>query len=423
MDRRSFNKGAALGCGIMLLKPRTAFSYQANSTVHLALLGCGLRGTAVATSFVKNTNTRLVALADLFPDQLAKARTHFDGLGSSLGHSPIASHNLFTGEQAAQAVAACKDVDAVQISTPPWFHVDHLGIVVRSGKHAYCEKPLGVDVPQTRRALEIGAMAEGKLSLEVGFQLRSAPPFAAAVDRIHKGAIGKVAVIDAHYNAPAPTYLEMPNISPDELRIRRWKWDRVLSGGNLLEQGIHVLDMCNWVQNKHPQSAIANGGRTVISHEGDSWDNYQVIYSYPEDSRVAFSSTQFGERSWGFDVKERIFGSDGIAEIAYSGPVKIVGQQSWSWSQPPAGQEPSAAFPSNGAFSDNLAQADSEKEKSFIDSIVSGKFHNQAKHGVESTLTAMLGRQAAEKKQSISWDELLQSNEELRLNINMKQFS
>ena len=72
-------------------------------------------------------------------------------------------------------------VDAVQISTPPFFHVEHLDGIVSAKKHAYCEKPVGVDIPQTRRALEIGKKHDGKVSMAVGFQIRSAPPVSRAL--------------------------------------------------------------------------------------------------------------------------------------------------------------------------------------------------------------------------------------------------
>ena len=78
MDRRKFLVGSAAASGLMFVKPETAFGYQANSAVRYALLGCGNRGTSVATSFAKNTSARVVALADLFPDQLEKGKAHFD---------------------------------------------------------------------------------------------------------------------------------------------------------------------------------------------------------------------------------------------------------------------------------------------------------------------------------------------------------
>ena len=145
MNRRQFlQTGSA--CGLLLLKSRTAFSYQANSAVRLGLLGCGNRGTAVATSFSNSTTAQVVALADIFPDKLALGRTHFDELNSSLGRQPIDSKLLFQGPHAFEQLVAAKDVDLIQISTPPFFHVQHLEAAVAAGKHVYCEKPVGVDV-------------------------------------------------------------------------------------------------------------------------------------------------------------------------------------------------------------------------------------------------------------------------------------
>jgi myo-inositol 2-dehydrogenase/D-chiro-inositol 1-dehydrogenase len=97
VDRRAFIGGTAAASGLLLLKPRTAFGYEANSAVRLALLGCGVRGTTVATSFANNTSARIVALADLFPDQLEKAKEHFDGVAAQLGYAGIESKMMFRG--------------------------------------------------------------------------------------------------------------------------------------------------------------------------------------------------------------------------------------------------------------------------------------------------------------------------------------
>jgi hypothetical protein len=70
-----------------------------------------------------------------------------------------------------------------------------------------------------------------------------------------------------------------------------------------------------------------------------------------------------------------------------------------------------------GVFHSALEHADAEKEKSFIDSITSGKFHNQAATGAESALTAILGRTAAYTGREITWDELLASNQTYDLEL------
>ncbi len=101
MNRRKFlESGAGTASALLLLKPLTAFGYQANSAVRHGLLGCGNRGSAVATSFSKSTSAQVVALADLFPDKLAEGRDRFDRLNTSLGRQPIDSKLLFHGPPA-----------------------------------------------------------------------------------------------------------------------------------------------------------------------------------------------------------------------------------------------------------------------------------------------------------------------------------
>ncbi len=418
MDRRKFLVGSAAASGLMFVKPETAFGYQANSAVRYALLGCGNRGTSVATSFAKNTSARVVALADLFPDQLEKGKAHFDQINQSLGYA--GPELQFRGYKAFEELAASPHVDAVQISTPPWFHVQHLDAMVRGNKHAYCEKPVGVDIAQTKQALEIAKRVDGKVSVDVGFQIRSAPPFVEIVRRIHNGDLGKIASITAYYNAPPAVEHDYPSASADEQQIRNWLWYRNLSGDILVEQNIHVIDICNWILQSHPIKAVTTGGRNIINHPGDCWDNYQVSFTYPDDVHLSFSSTQFCPGHW-FDVSERVFGSKGIAEAPYSGPLRIIGDNAWAWSS--STTQPTGSFAANGAFSDNLAQADSEKDKGFIESITSGKFHNQIATGVETARSCMLGRMAGQLKREVTWDELLAHGEEYHLDINMSQFT
>lgn len=407
----------------MLLKARTAFGYEANSAVRIGLLGCGSRGTTVATSFAKNTPARIVALADLFPDQLAAGKAHFDEVNASLGVPAIDPSLMFRGPHAFEELAASGAIDSVQISTPPWFHVQHLEAAIAAGKHAYCEKPMGVDVAQAKQALEIGKRAKGKVSLDVGFQVRSAPPIAEVVRRIHAGDLGKLVCIEAHYNAPNAVSHTGANWSPDEFRLRNWLWDRVLSGDIIVEQNIHVIDLCNWIIGSHPLKAAATGGRNVLTHQGDTWDNYEVIYTYPGDVRVIFASTQWGTNGF-FDVTERIFGEKGIAEAPYSGPVRIIGDNAWAWSNNEAPQNAApSTFAANGAFNDNLEFADREKDRAFIESIVSGKFHNQAQDGVDSALSAMLGRMAGQRGHEVTWEEQLRHGEQFTMNIDLKQFA
>jgi myo-inositol 2-dehydrogenase/D-chiro-inositol 1-dehydrogenase len=427
MDRRELiQTGAAAAASLTLLKPLTAFGYAANSTVRHGLLGCGNRGTSVANSFSQNTSAQIAALADLFPDQLAAGRSHFDQLNASLGRPPIDGKLLFHGPHAFEQLAASPDVDMIQISTPPFFHVQHLEAAVASGKHVYCEKPVGIDIRQASHALEIAKRVKSTQSVDVGFQCRNAPPIAAIAERIKAGALGKIALVAGIYYAPASTEKTHPGISADEYRLRNWLWDRALSGDILVEQNIHIIDLSNWLIGAHPLKATATGGRNILTHFGDCWDNYQVDFTYPGDAHLSFSSTQFGVDGV-FDAGLRLFGANGSATVPYSGPVQITGKQAWAWQDPssssPAPASGTGKFAANGAFSDNLAFADRDKERTFIESITSGNSHNQIAAGVETALSCMLGRMAGLERREVSWDELLMHGETYDLGFSMDQFA
>jgi predicted dehydrogenase len=410
MGRREFMGTAAAAATFTILKPELVRGTAANSAVRVGLLGCGGRGTADASDLVESAGARVVALADLFPDQLAAARKTFDQLGQSKGHAAIDASQLFVGPKAYEQIVASKQVDAVVITTPPYFHPQHLEAAVAAGKHIYCEKPVAVDVPGAKRVIRAGEKAQGRLSLDVGFQIRNAPPFVELTKRIHAGALGKIVCGQAYYYTGAIDRPAWPNASPTEVRLRNWVYDRVLSGDILVEQNIHVIDVCNWVLQGHPLKAAATGGRKVRSDSGDAWDHFVVEFTYPDDVHVSFNSTQF-EKGW-WDVCERFFGSKGVSEAHYSSPVRLYGDEPWDWQTGGAApKEDAEKFSTAGTFHGALDEADAEKHKAFIESITSGNFHNQAAQGAESALSAMLGRTAAYTGQAVTWDELVGSNE------------
>jgi hypothetical protein len=124
------------------------------------------------------------------------------------------------------------------------------------------------------------------------------------------------------------------------------------------------------------------------------------------------------------DVSIRLFGAQGVAELHYKGVVGIYGERPWEWEGSVGPASPkrghaniySADFDSSaekaaGIFHDALEHADAQKEKSFIASITSGKFHNQAATGAETALSTILGRQAAYQHKEMTWDELLASDQ------------
>jgi predicted dehydrogenase len=268
--------------------------------------------------------------------------------------------------------------------------------------------------------MELGKKAEGRLSLDIGFQIRYAPPYVEMVKRIHAGAIGKIAQASTYYHATTLTYPpRRPDASPLELRIRNFYWDRVLSGDIITDQSIHVIDICNWVLKNHPLKAVGAGGRKVRDDWGNTLDHIDVIFTYPDNVHVSLNHTQFGDSFW--DVAERFLGSKGVSESHYSGIVGIYGDEPWSWDGGGSPISPSTniyalakrggAEQAAGTFHGALDEADPEKTKAFVDSILTGKYHNQAAQGAETTLSAILGRMAIYSGREVTWDEVLASEQ------------
>jgi myo-inositol 2-dehydrogenase/D-chiro-inositol 1-dehydrogenase len=408
MGRRKFLGTAAAVGGVMFIPAGRVWGSEANSQVRVGLLGCGGRGTEDATNLFETGGARVVALADMFQDQLDVARASFDKMQSAKGYAAIDGGQCFVGPRAYETMAHSKEVDAIVIATPPYYHPAHLEAVVAAGKHVYCEKPVAVDVPGAKKVLEIGKRAEGKLSLDVGFQIRDCPPFVELVKRIHGGALGNIVCGEAHYLSG---YLDRPKwekSSPAERRLRNWVYDRVLSGDIIVEQNIHVIDICNWILKGHPVKCAGTGGRSGRPVDGDVFGNYNVVFTYADGIDVTFSSTQFAKGWW--DVTERFFGTKGTSQSPYSGPLGIWGDEAWQTPLIPAKDD--QGFSATGKFTSNLEFADAEKKKAFVESITSGKFHNQAEKGVESAVSCMMARTAAYTGREVTWEEQWKSKEE-----------
>src|SRR5580765_3571960 len=207
LNRRKFLGLAATTAGAMFIKPELVFGTAANSAVRVGLLGCGGRGTENAKTLIETGGARVTALADLFQDQLDAAKTRLDEIQQGKGYATLDTSQLFPGPNAYHEIAASKEVDAIVVATPPYFHPQHLDAAVAAGKHVYLEKPVAVDVPGALKVAEIGKRAQGKLSLDVGFQIRDCPPFVELVKRIHGGSLGRIVCAEAHY---LTGYLDTP---------------------------------------------------------------------------------------------------------------------------------------------------------------------------------------------------------------------
>ena len=418
-SRRSFLKTTTAGISVMSAK--TAFGASANSTVNLGIIGCGKRGIHVGLSFMEHTKAKVTAIADLFEDRLAEGESRLDESLVKHGYPKLKQTHKLLGSHACGELFGLKDVDAVLIATPHYQHPEQLSAAVDAGKHVFLEKPVAVDVNGCRKIIWAGRKAMGRLSIAVGFQIRHATPFTGMVERIHDGALGDMVMGQTYYLAGGPTRTAPPGVSPEERRIRLWALDRALSGDNILLQGVHVIDTCNWVLGSHPVKASGMCGRKGRDDSGDNNSYFLVNYEYPGPIPLSFQSQQFNP-GYG-DVCERFFGTKGIAESHYTGGVFIKGEHEWDSGVVRGTREQvSAKDWEAGAFKSALEDADPNKQKAFIDSITTGNYINEAQSGAESTLSAILGTTAAYSGEDITWDEMLASDEKIDPMVDLTQF-
>lgn len=392
--------------GLLILKPGLVRGSQNNSTVRMALFGCGGRGTEVAGGFTEHTSAQYVALGDLYQAQTEKTKQAIDKVAVKSGKAEIDSSKLFFGPDSLDKLCASRDIDAIHIATPPYFHPEHFAKAAASGKHIYLEKPVAVDVPGARSVIATGQKVGSKASVAVGFQLRHATPYVQLAERIRRGQMGDVVCGLSHYYATqAATHHDFDNASPNERRLRNWVHDKVLSGDILVEQNIHLIDFNNWILGAHPIKVSGTCGRKGRTDAGNCSSHFNVTFTYPGDVDVTLTSTQFGEGPW--DVAMRLFGVKGASLAKYDAPVNITGADPWEYpglGEP--GQVKDAAVAVTGKFNGALDDADAKKQQHFIASITEGKFINEAAQGTESTLCAILGRYAAYTERTWKWEEL-----------------
>jgi myo-inositol 2-dehydrogenase / D-chiro-inositol 1-dehydrogenase len=386
--RRSF-LGSAAG-GLLVLKPETVFGSQANSTIELGIIGAGGRGVWIGEHFREHTLTRIAAYADPFQDRLETAGQKYS----------VERSRLYRGVNGYKELLASR-VDAVAIESPPYFHPDQVSDSLAAGKHILLAKPAAVDVAGCMRILADGEKAKGKISFLVDFQARAREVFQEGARRVQAGEIGVPVLGQVYFHGGRLHPQDKPGNTEGEARLRNWVFDKVLSGDIIVEQSIHVLDMGNWYRNRRPVKAMGTGGQKGRTDVGDCWDHFIVAYEYADGAKVDFSAGQFTKGFSNFSA--RIYGTEGTLDTRYNGAVRITGDRPW------LGSEKDDTFV--GGTIDNL--------KAFINGIRDGKHVNNVAESVDSNLTAILGRMAAYNRTTVTWDEMMRSNEKLEANLKL----
>jgi len=133
-----------------------------------------------------------------------------------------------------QEVVASPDLDVVIVSTVNKFLAPISIAALQSGKHVLCEKPMGRNLVEAQQMAE-AAQSTGRL-LKIGFKDRYYPAIRKAYELCTQGEIGPLFFIRCIYGHGGRAGYE-----------KEWRGDPDLAGGGeLLDQGVHVVDLCRW---------------------------------------------------------------------------------------------------------------------------------------------------------------------------------
>jgi predicted dehydrogenase len=133
-----------------------------------------------------------------------------------------------------ESVVSRDDLDAVIVATPPHLHAEVSVAALRHGMHVLCEKPLARTLDEAKEMVA-EAEAAGRV-LKCGFNHRHHPAIQQARRWYGEGRIGDAVFVRARYGIGGRPGYE-----------REWRANpEVVSGGPLMEQGIHVVDLARW---------------------------------------------------------------------------------------------------------------------------------------------------------------------------------
>jgi predicted dehydrogenase len=325
IDRRSFlRSSAAVGAGLVLspmISGRSVGAAKADD-INIALLGCGAEGQVLMNAIRNIPGIRFKAVCDIWTDYNQKRVSR---LLARYGHE----HNTYVDYK--EMLDKEKDLDAVIIATPDFWHADHAVACLKNGLDVYCEKEMSNTLEGARRMVQ-AARETGKL-LQIGHQRRSNPRYLHCYEKLIKSAkiLGRITTINGQWNRSkaACEDLGWPKKYPIEQaelekygfksmqQFRNWRWYKGLGGGPIVDLGSHQIDIYGWFLEANPKSIIASGGTDYW--KGHEWyDSVMAIYEYETREGVvrAFYQTITTNSSQGY--YESLMGDEGTLSISES---------------------------------------------------------------------------------------------------------
>src|SRR5262245_28465658 len=293
--RRDFIKttGLALSAGALAGATVPAVHAAEDSTIQIALVGCGGRGTGAAQNAlgVQNGPIKLVAMADVFENRLKTSHKALsDKFQDQVQVPPDKQFISFDGYK--QAIDCLKPNDVAIFATPPAFRWVHFKYAIEKGVNVFMEKPVTVDGPSTRKILALNEEAKKKnLKVAVGLMCRHCKARGELFDRIRNGEIGDLITLRCYrmHGPVGSAFTERKPADENELmfQIRRFHSFLWASGGCYSDFYIHNIDECCWMKNDWPISAQASGGRQYRGNNIDqNFDNYSVEYKFADGSEL-----------------------------------------------------------------------------------------------------------------------------------------
>jgi predicted dehydrogenase len=401
-SRREFLKTSSAvalsGAALTSLMAVPAVHAAGSEEIRVGLIGCGGRGTGAAINALRaDKRNKLTVLADAFGDKIEHTRRTIANNEAVASQLEVKPEQCFSGLDAYKQVMAT-DVDAVLLCTPPHFRPAQLKAAIDAGKHVFCEKPVAVDAPGVRSVLKTTEEARAKgLAIVSGLCWRYDLAVRDTIKRIQNGAIGNIVAMQENYLTGFLWHRgRKPEWSDMEYQIRNWLYYTWLSGDHNVEQHIHSLDKAMWLMgDKPPLAAVGLGGRQVRT--GDEWgnifDHHAVAYEWADGVRVYSFTRQQGDCFP--ETEDFILGTKGQAKVLAN---TITGEN--------PSQYPRDKKKTDPDMYDN-------EHVELYDSIRKGEPINNGVYMSYSTLLAIMGRMATYTGQRITWDEAMNSQEDL----------
>ncbi|KAA2245314.1 Gfo/Idh/MocA family oxidoreductase [Chitinophaga agrisoli] len=268
---------------------RSNEKYSANDQIQVALIGAGGMGTADTNTAITVPGAKLIAACDLYDGRLAGAKKKW---GS----------DIYTTRDYREILER-KDVDAVIIATPDFWHREISVAAMNKGKSVYCEKPMVHDITEGPAVVE-AQQKNGKVVFQVGSQGMSSLGNEKARQLLKDGAIGKLNYAEGFWARMSPTgawqypipadaspktvdwdaYLaHAPKREFDPLRFFRWRNYRDYGTGVSGDLFVHLFSSLHFVTGSiGPNKIMATGGLRYWKDGREVPDIMLGMFDYPE---------------------------------------------------------------------------------------------------------------------------------------------